>query len=443
MRTSVWILISIDLLLSGVALGNDKSGTERSSMHFIRISSDDVEAEIHRTDGSSFKRYVLNHSDESASFLSLHFDTFDFDPHCRMEISGGKEGSSSIHLMGRGRNDLGTFWSHHINDTSAILTIECTEWDDLETTKTEFAIDRYLAGYTTSRSETRNDRQLGVCRNDDRENVQCYEASHPEAFAAANSIVRIQYDSDVCTGWMISPRLLMTAGHCVGTEEQAINTQYRFNYASTSCDADVFGEVETIDSIEMVEFNKEADYTIVKMDGYPGYKYGYLEIDNILPSLGDPIYIPQHPSGRDKELAIFDSSIFARNAGGLCHIWTTGEADSDKTCGYGGNFTDFTYICDTEGGSSGAPVISANTNKVIGLHHCGGGCGDNFAIPFVYVYNDVMAIVNEDISAAELDYTTMAPSSHSETVAGTTWIELITCLLFFSHTHILFWSLCL
>lgn len=134
-------------------------------------------------------------------------------------------------------------------------------------------------------------------------------------------------------------------------------------------------------------------------------------MENILPSLDDPIYIPQHPSGRDKELAIFDSSIFAGDVGGLCHIWTTGQAASDITCAYGANFKDFTYICDTEGGSSGAPVISADTNKVVGLHHCGGGCGDNFAIPFTYVYDEVMAMVTENIAAAELASNTMAPSA--------------------------------
>jgi hypothetical protein len=166
----------------------------------------------------------------------------------------------------------------------------------------------------------------------------------------------------------------------------------------------------------------------------------YLEIDNILPSLDDAIYIPQHPSGRDLELAIFDSSIFAGDVGGLCRIWSTGEKGSDKTCSYGAAFKDFSYICDTEGGSSGAPVISADTNLVVGLHHCGGGCGDNLAIPFKYIYNEVMAIVNDDIATAvESSSTTMAPSaasnnapdtSSSAKVEGTRWGDLIAYLSF-------------
>ncbi|WP_426509736.1 trypsin-like serine peptidase [Dactylosporangium sp. McL0621] len=30
------------------------------------------------------------------------------------------------------------------------------------------------------------------------------------------------------------------------------------------------------------------------------------------------------------------------------------------------------YYCDADGGSSGSPVISRRTNKVIALHHFGG-----------------------------------------------------------------------
>ena len=34
--------------------------------------------------------------------------------------------------------------------------------------------------------------------------------------------------------------------------------------------------------------------------------------------------------------------------------------------------TDISYFCDTDGGSSGSPVISATTHKVVALHHFGG-----------------------------------------------------------------------
>ena len=34
--------------------------------------------------------------------------------------------------------------------------------------------------------------------------------------------------------------------------------------------------------------------------------------------------------------------------------------------------SDVSYYCDTQGGSSGSPVLSRATNRVIALHHFGG-----------------------------------------------------------------------
>ena len=45
------------------------------------------------------------------------------------------------------------------------------------------------------------------------------------------------------------------------------------------------------------------------------------------------------------------------------------------------------YTCDTEGGSSGSPVLSRVTNKVVALHHCGGGCNGNLGAPLYQFYD--------------------------------------------------------
>ena len=133
----------------------------------------------------------------------------------------------------------------------------------------------------------------------------------------------------------------------------------------------------------------------------------YLEIENAIPALNDAIYIPQHPAGRDVELAIVETSPFA--AGGLCSVSSTGQGTSDSSCGlYGATFKDFTYYCDTEGGSSGAPVLSATTNKVIGIHHCASTC-ENFAVPIPYIYGDIIGLVTSDMANAVEPTPTMAP----------------------------------
>jgi V8-like Glu-specific endopeptidase len=46
--------------------------------------------------------------------------------------------------------------------------------------------------------------------------------------------------------------------------------------------------------------------------------------------------------------------------------------------------TDVSYHCDTEGGSSGSPVISRETNRVIALHHFGGCPNSGVRIDLIY-----------------------------------------------------------
>eukprot|EP00526_Cylindrotheca_closterium_P012249 CAMPEP_0113607306 /NCGR_PEP_ID=MMETSP0017_2-20120614/3315_1 /TAXON_ID=2856 /ORGANISM="Cylindrotheca closterium" /LENGTH=466 /DNA_ID=CAMNT_0000515903 /DNA_START=29 /DNA_END=1426 /DNA_ORIENTATION=+ /assembly_acc=CAM_ASM_000147 len=350
-------------------------------------------------------------SSEFEYLVALHFNSFELDPRCTLEI-WDKHNELVTSLAG-----IGPFWSEQIKGLSARLVLNCsnhdngTADDDEEPPqfKSSIMIDEYVVidrnvaedGEVMRRklTEANEQRNLDICRNDDLKNAQCYEATHPEAFQVANSVVRMKYGNDFCTGWMISPGLLMTAGHCVITEEEVVNTEYQFSYASTLCDADSLSVLtEIIKPVELVKIDKISDYAIIRMTGNPGFKYGYLSLENSLPALNDAIYIPQHPSGRDVELAIVETSPFA--AGGLCSVRSTGQGASDLSCEkYGASFKDFTYYCDTEGGSSGAPVLSATTNKVIGLHHCGGTC-ENFAIPIPYIYNAVNSYVISDIATA-------------------------------------------
>ena len=93
--------------------------------------------------------------------------------------------------------------------------------------------------------------------------------------------------------------------------------------------------------------------------------------------MAENIYIPQHASGLDKEIAIFDTHL-GENA--RCEI----QSVNSESC-YGAfrvGYWDLAYSCDTKGGTSGSPVLSVKTNKVIGLHHCGGGFYmGNVAVP--------------------------------------------------------------
>jgi len=143
-------------------------------------------------------------------------------------------------------------------------------------------------------------------------------------------------------------------------------------------------------------------------------EYGYLDIEDRTPSVGEQIYIPQHAGGRDKELGIFDSS--SNDPEGRCNILST----SHRNCGRGATFQDLSYRCDTEGGSSGSPVISKNTGKVVGLHHCGGGCWGNLGVPMTQIYGAIYDQVYPDTDTPTDALTTIAPTEPLTTLPPTT-----------------------
>jgi len=141
------------------------------------------------------------------------------------------------------------------------------------------------------------------------------------------------------------------------------------------------------DGTDLITFSATWDYALVQLDSSrnPAATYGYLELDNRLPPVGELLFIPQHPGGRPKELGIID----------------TNESDNQcKVKGYiaGCAPSDMTYSCDTEGGSSGSPVLSRTNNKVVALHHCGGGCSGNLGAPITEFYNDIVGYLGGTLS---------------------------------------------
>ena len=122
--------------------------------------------------------------------------------------------------------------------------------------------------------EKSDGRNLEICRDSELKNARCFETSHPDAVAAANAVVRMQYGNDFCTGWMVSPGLLMTAAHCVLTEEEVMNTVYQFDYASEMCDSDIFAEPEYVKPVVLEFIDMQSDFAMIRLEGNPGFKYG-------------------------------------------------------------------------------------------------------------------------------------------------------------------------
>lgn len=177
-----------------------------------------------------------------------------------------------------------------------------------------------------------------------------------------------------CTGTLIGKNLFITAGHCfdrdgngwsmpsrngqtISSEEIAQLMKVNFNYQTDKMTGLI--RTDTIDYPveELKEYrNGDLDYAIIILgkdkDGkYPGEKFGIVEIAKLNPSQNDMTAIIQHPLGKPK--VIEAGRIFSIKFDLL-------------------NYDDI----DTQGGSSGAAVISVANNKIVGIHVLG-GC-DNF-----------------------------------------------------------------
>jgi len=385
----------IDLVLGARQFIDDGTGPiQVGDPYPINISSDDdntdITPSIDDLNGPHVsKTYTLSHA--GASFISVHFASMDLDPSCTMEISD-EGGNQSTVMKGRGRHQLGTFWAQHVDSDTMLLTMYCKG----NKKRFEFVIDEYVAGYPVTEGRRRNlrtsffpDRDLAICDVDDKRNAKCFEADYPEEYGKAKAVAKLLIGgSRLCTGWLVGPNnLLLTNEHCITEQSEAANTDYQFMFEGASCGSNSVSGQTIFGGLTLLKDSYEKDYALIQLDGDAVSTFGYLDIENRLPATEEVIYIPQHPAGRDKELAILDSS--SSDPNGRCNVLST----SHRNCGKSAEYKDVSYSCDTEGGSSGSPVISKDTGKVVALHHCGGACVGNLGVPIAQLYDEIADLV--------------------------------------------------
>ncbi|KAF1779896.1 Peptidase S1, PA clan [Phytophthora cactorum] len=176
-----------------------------------------------------------------------------------------------------------------------------------------------------------------------------------------------------CTGWLVGCEgHLITNQHCIGNNQDALNTKVEFFAESESC-----GGSETCDSrggcpgsagvagTTLVAVSEDLDYALVRLGAnmsltnFSGLyeKTGYLQFRGSGAVLNEDIYIPQHPLGYGKRIAW----LYNGQSGRVESLTVTECRDDDVG-----------YYVDTQEGSSGSPIIGTSDNNVIALHHCGG-----------------------------------------------------------------------
>jgi len=347
--------------------------------HPIHIDSNgpsDVEPSITPTS----RIYTVYHPD--ATYIALHFNRFDLGRGEYVVISD-PSGNQAYTMEGKGKMGAVKFWARHVRGDTAVIELVTA---DQEPDK-GFVIDEYAAGFVDLGTP---DSSRAICGVDDKDNAICYETSHPVEYDHARAVARLLINgSSLCTGWLASSNNhLLTNEHCISSAASALNTDYEFmaeapNCTDSNCQLCWPGTV--FSGATFIQDNANLDYCLVQIDsGNPAATYGYMEIDDRVAVPGEQIYIPQHPGGRAKELGIFSSH--SSDPGGICHVYSITEPPCS-----GSGYSDVGYFCDTEGGSSGSPVLATSTNKVIALHHCA-NC-PNRGVPINLVYAEIGDIV--------------------------------------------------
>jgi hypothetical protein len=167
-----------------------------------------------------------------------------------------------------------------------------------------------------------------------------------------------------CTGFMISPDVLMTNQHCIPSSRYAAGVTAVFNHVQG---VDRSQHVR-YDCSEFIGNDSRLDFALLRCAGSPGSVHGFLELDAALADEGDDIYVVHQN----------------------CDYYSVRNCDWTKKVSEGSIVEvsdEYAHDADTLGGSSGSPMLSAGSNKVVGIHHAGlgnNGWGrgiENYAVP--------------------------------------------------------------
>ncbi len=169
-----------------------------------------------------------------------------------------------------------------------------------------------------------------------------------------------------CSGLFVASDLVLTNWHC-GIAAPDSNVSESVAWTQSICDNTLIDASWDDDEFDrefvcrsIVAKHKPLDFVLLKVTSLGRGK------DRLRPALlrqtslmKEPLEIIHHPAGRTKQHSFKGCQVLEteRNA------WVR-DARTD------GKFTEFTHNCDTEAGSSGAPVFDQN-GRVVGLHHLG------------------------------------------------------------------------
>lgn len=180
----------------------------------------------------------------------------------------------------------------------------------------------------------------------------------PRGVRAAGTVARISIremgrELPQGTGFLVSPRLLMTNHHVLPDEATARSCFVEFNAQVTIDNTPDAATRLELDPGAFFLADERLDFALVQIahaadTPAPGETFGWnrLSVQQGKLVVGEPVNVIGHPSGRFKEIAVRDNALLVR-------------------------LDDFLhYETDTEPGNSGSPVFNDQW-EVVALHHSG------------------------------------------------------------------------
>lgn len=156
----------------------------------------------------------------------------------------------------------------------------------------------------------------------------------------------------ICSGFLVGPDLLVTAGHCISNQESCSEMSWVFDYKINKESgranmmvpkSNVYKCSEVIDAKLSGDATNKRDYALVRLDRVVKGKKPLSFRTKGKVTKGDELFVIGHPSGLPTKVA-GDAQVFSNNASGY-----------------------FETNLDTFGGNSGSAVFNAKTGTVEGI----------------------------------------------------------------------------
>ncbi len=349
----------------------------------------------------------------AAAYVVFEFKQFDLAPGDWVEVRDPK-GAKVHRYEGKGFLDQGgDFITLMVPGPEAIIELYSA---NVKPGRFGYRIERVTRGFSAEELEAMYPLPgpQSICGANNQKDAVCYQFSYPEIYDRSKAVARIVMDgSALCTAWLVScENHVLTNNHCTwddsdfDTQGELNRMEFQFMYQDPTCGGSGATWAYSFMGGTWLENDHNLDYTMIQPPAGqdPQATYGYLQIDNRLAAIDEYMYIVGHPSGRPKEISL--ESTDSSDAGGFCQVYSTNE----PVC-VGGTVPEIGYMCDTEGGNSGSPVLSRASNKIISLHHC--GTCPNRGLRIQNVYSDIQAsahplpacTINSYAGTVELDDT--------------------------------------